>query len=291
VALVPAHNEERFIGSVVLKARQHVDRVIVIDDGSTDDTQEIAQAAGATVVRHEQNQGKGKALSTGLRLARKLDPQAVVVLDGDGQHLVEEVPRVLAPVLSGEADIVVGSRYLNGGNGVPRHRVWGHWVFTNLTNQTSGVCLTDSQSGFRAFSSQAVEAITFQSNGFSVESEMQFLAHELGLRMTEVPVTIRYPDKPKRPVLAHGMMVLNGLLQLVGQHRPLLFFSGLGLLLLLAGLAWGVWVVIIYQQVQSLAIGYTLISTFLATLGAMNLLAGIVLHAVRGLLLSLLKPP
>ncbi|RME36369.1 MAG: glycosyltransferase family 2 protein [Thermoflexia bacterium] len=152
VAVIPAYNEARFIGSVVLQARQYVDAVIVVDDGSTDATAEIAQVAGALVLRHEQNQGKGKALWTGLQAARRLNPQAVVLLDGDGEHLPPEIPLVLAPVLAGEADMVVGSRCLNGNSRVPRIRVWGHRFFNFLSNRTSGVHLTDSQNGFRAFS-------------------------------------------------------------------------------------------------------------------------------------------
>ncbi|MGD8626589.1 MAG: glycosyltransferase family 2 protein, partial [Anaerolineae bacterium] len=255
VAVIPAYNEARFIGSVVLKARKHVDHVIVVDDGSRDATVEIARAAGAEVIRHGQNRGKGVALNSGLRRALIHNADVMIVLDGDGQHFPEEMPVVLAPVLSGQADIVVGSRYLGDSRAVPRHRVLGHWAFTSLTNIISGVRVTDSQSGFRAFSRRAVEAMRFASSGFSVESEMQFLARERDLHLVEVPITADYMEKPKRPVAAHGLMVLNGLLRMVGQYRPLLFFGLPGLILLLAGLAWGWWVVDIYRQFEQLAVG------------------------------------
>jgi glycosyltransferase involved in cell wall biosynthesis len=287
VAVIPAYNEERFIGSVVLKACKHVDQVIVVDDGSQDDTVDIAQAAGAEVIRHGRNRGKGVALNSGLRRALILNADVIVVLDGDGQHFPEEMPVVLAPVLDGQADIVVGSRYLGGSGAVPRHRVLGHWAFTSLTNLTSGVRVTDSQSGFRAFSRRAVEAMRFSSNGFSVESEMQFLARERKLRLVEVPITADYMEKPKRPVVTHGLLVLNGLLRMVGQYRPLLFFGLPGLILLLAGLAWGWWVVDIYRRAEELAVGYALISVLLTILGSLGLFAGIILHSVRALLLEL----
>jgi len=290
VAVIPAYNEERFIGSVVLKARKHVDAVIVVDDGSTDGTGEIAQAAGAIVLRHERNRGKGVALNTGFDKARELGAEAIVTLDGDGQHLIEEMPLVLAPVLGGEADIAVGSRYLEKKCTVPLHRILGHRAFTLLTNLVSGVHVTDSQSGFRAFSRRAVEAIPFSSNGFSVESEMQFLAHEYDLRMVEVPVTAHYEDRPKRPVVAHGLMVLNGVLRLVGQYRPLLFFGVPGMLLLLGGLAWGAWVVDLYRRFQALAVGYVMICILLTILGTITLSTGIMLHSIRGLLLELIGP-
>lgn len=195
VAVIPAYNEERFIGSVVIKACKYADAVIVVDDGSSDATAEIARLAGATVVQHEQNAGKGAALSTGLRKARELHPAAVVVLDADYQHRPREIGQVTAPVLAGEADIVIGSRYLSNGSNTPTHRVWGHRVFNLMTNGASGVAVSDSQSGFRAFSPAALEAIAFRSNGFSVESEMQFIAKEQGLRMVEVPIVNTSYDK------------------------------------------------------------------------------------------------
>ncbi len=291
VAVIPAYNEERFIGSVVLGAASHVDAVVVSDDGSTDATAQIAGAAGAIVVRHERNQGKGAALNTGIRKARELEPDAVVLLDADGQHLPEEAPRLLAPILAGEADLVIGSRYLTGSDsGVPPHRIWGHRVFNLLTRTTSGIGASDSQSGFRALSRQTLCALRFSSDGFSVESEMQFLAKELGLRVVEVPITADYVEKPKRPVVQHGLLVLNGVLRLVGQYRPLLFFGLSGLIVLMIGLGWGGWVVIIYQRTSTLAVGYAMISILLTILGSLSLFAGIILHSIRGLLLELAGP-
>jgi len=288
IAVIPAFNEERFIGSVVLKSRQYTDQVIVVDDGSTDKTAEIAEAAGAIVVRHEKNQGKGVALNTGFQAARDMGAEVVVTFDGDGQHLPEEMDAVVMPVSNGEADLVVGSRYVESTSQVPWHRIWGHKVFNTLTNLLSGVALTDSQSGFRAFSRPALESLSFNSRGFSVESEMQLLAGSSGLKVREVPITIRYEDKPKRPVLQHGLLVLNGILHLVGQYRPLLFFGVTGLILMLAGGAMGGFVVDIYSRIQTLAVGYALISVFLVIIGTISFSTGIILHSMRGLLLDLI---
>ncbi len=290
VAVIPAHDEELSIGSVILRARKYAQTVIVVDDGSTDATAEIARAAGAIVLRHERNRGKGAAISTGIRRALELAPGVVAILDADGQHRPEELPSVVAPILREEADIVVGSRYLQRGRDVPRHRRWGHWAFTSLTNLASRVRVTDSQSGFRALSPQAAAAVAFSSEGFSVESEMQFWAHEHGLRLAETPVTALYNRRPKRSVVAHGLMVLNGLLRLMGQYRPLLFFGVPGSLLALGGLAWGVWVVDIYHRTQELAIGYAMISVLLFIVGSLCLFTGIILHSVRALLLELKTP-
>ncbi|MBE9474392.1 MAG: glycosyltransferase family 2 protein, partial [Chloroflexi bacterium] len=259
VVVIPAYNEARFIGSTVLKALDFTDYVLVVDDGSDDETARIAEAAGASVVRHECNLGKGAALNSGLRECRQLGAQCVVTLDADGQHLPEEMQQVLAPILEESADLVIGSRYLEIGNQVPRHRIWGHRAFNLLTKWGSGVQVSDSQSGYRAFSARALEAIYFTSQGFSVESEMQFLAREKELKVVEVPVTIRYQDQPKRSVMLQGMLVLNGVLRLVGQHRPLFYFGVPGAFFLASGIGCGLWVVDIYRRSAQLAVGYTLV--------------------------------
>lgn len=290
VAVIPAHNEERFIGSVVLKARKHVHVVIVVDDGSTDATAEIAEAAGAIVIRHAHNLGKGAALNTGFLEARKLRPEAVVVLDADGQHQAEEIPLVTRPVLEGEADMAVGSRFLDTSSRVPRLRALGLRAVTLLSNLGSGVSLSDSQTGFRAFSRKALKGFSFQAHGFSVESEMQFLAQKLGLKTTEVPISCQYEDGPRRNVISQGLEVLDGILRLIGQHRPLLFFGAPGIGALLLGIAWGYWVVRIYRNSQQLALGYALIAVLLCIVGSVAFSTGLMLHSLRGLLLELVRP-
>ncbi|MBN1439936.1 MAG: glycosyltransferase family 2 protein [Anaerolineales bacterium] len=287
IAIIPAYNEERFIGSVVLKAKKYVDAVLVIDDGSKDLTAEVARAAGAVVVRHETNRGKGAALNSGFEKARELRAQAAVVLDGDGQHRPEDIPTVIAPIHDEKADIVVGSRYLEQQSHIPFVRILGHRFFNSFTNWLTGTHVTDSQSGFRAFSTKALQRIKFKSEDFSVESEMQFLAAQQDLQLTEVPIVICYPERPKRSVIAHGVSVLNGILRLVGQHRPLLFFGVPGAILITMGLLWGAWVVDIYSRYQTLAIGYALISVFLSIVGMFFLLTGIILHSIRALLMEL----
>ncbi len=289
VVVIPAYNEERFIGSVVLQARQYADTVIVVDDGSEDDTAILAELAGAKVISHQQNRGKGYAINTGFAQARQLGADVVVMLDADGQHNAAEISTVVTPVLAGEADIVVGSRYIKQNGHVPRHRIWGHRAFNFLTRMASGTAVSDSQSGFRAFSSQSLACLSFQSDGFSVESEMQFMAREHDLVLVEVPITITYPDPPKRSVIQHGLTVLNGILRLVGQYRPLFYFGLPGLLTLLFGLGWGVTVVRIFQRTHTLAVGYALISVLLFVMGSISLSTGIILHSIRALLLGLFQ--
>ena len=287
VALIPAYNEERFIGSLVLTVQDYVDIVVVVDDGSRDRTAEIAERAGATVVRHTVNQGKTAGVNTGFAFARSLHPAAVVMLDGDGQHSAHDIPRVLAPVLQGTADVVIGSRFLDIKSSIPAYRQVGQHGLTAMTNAASGVNVSDSQSGFRAFSRAALDVLHFGQGGFSIESEMQFLIHEHKLRLAEAPINVTYAEKAKRNPVRHGLQVVNGIMRLVGQVRPLLFFGASGLALLLAGLLLGLHIVDVFTHTNQLAVGYGLITVILLVVGMLLMFAGVILHSVRAMILEL----
>src|SRR5215204_625769 len=150
VVAIPAHNEDRFIGSLVLKLRAQNRHVLVVDDGSSDATAAIAEAAGADVIRHPTNLGKAAAVHTVFEHARRLGTDVLVVLDGDSQHDPADVDRVAAPVLNGEADMVVGSRFAGVRSRIPRWRIAGQRALTLATNMGSGLHLSDSESGYRA---------------------------------------------------------------------------------------------------------------------------------------------
>ncbi len=285
IAVIAAFNEDRFIGSVVLKTRRYVDHVIVVDDGSQDQTAAVAAEAGAIVLRHDHNQGKAQAVNTGLRKAREMNAALVILIDADGQHDPAEIPALIAPIEAGAADMVVGSRFLGVRNRIPRWRILGQHALTLMTNMASGVAITDSQSGFRALSQRAINAMAFRpEGGFSLESEMQFLAQQHRLTIREVPVSVTYAERPKRNPLGHGLQVLNGIVVLVSQHRPLIFFGLPGVLILLAGILLGVVVVQRYNEYQTLAVGTALISLLLSLIGIQTLFTGIILHSIRALL-------
>ncbi|WP_292470823.1 glycosyltransferase family 2 protein [Methanolobus sp.] len=145
-AAIPAFNEEIAIGSVIARAKQHVDEVLVIDDGSADSTAQIAELMGATVICHEQNSGKGTALRTAFRWAQLNKIDILVTLDADGQHCPDEIPQIVEPILWQQADIVNGARFLKGHSvDVPKYRRVGQEVLTFATNMTADVKLTDSQ--------------------------------------------------------------------------------------------------------------------------------------------------
>jgi len=162
-AILPAYNEEVSIGSVVLQTKKYADRIIVVDDGSSDRTAEVAEMAGAEVIRHPQNRGKGAALKTGFEALNCTG--VVVTIDTDGQHDPADIPRLVAPILQGEADMVNGSRYLNGNKkDTPMYRRVGQKVLDTATNFDAGLSVTDSQSGFRAFSGRAKDVFRFHQN-------------------------------------------------------------------------------------------------------------------------------
>ncbi len=284
VVVIPAYNEARHIQTTIARVQPFASTIIVVDDGSSDDTADRAQCAGALVVQHTENQGKGIALMTGFKKAHDYNPDVVVTIDADGQHIPDEIPRVIAPVLQQQADIVVGSRYLEQTSDVPMHRIWGHYVFNLLTNYASGVHLTDSQSGFRAFSSKALDHLSFQSSSFSVESEMQFIANAYNLRITEVPITILYHDQPKRSVIRHGFIVLNGILNLVKHYRPALFFKVSAILVHLISILCAALMVLSYSITQSLMPEFVILIGVSFSFGLLLSFTGNAFESMRGVL-------
>ena len=222
IAAIPAYNEAKHIEEIVSKTLRYVAQVIVVDDGSEDGTGERAKRAGADVIKYARNLGKGVAVSTAFKIAREINPPAMVLLDGDGQHRPEEIPLLLEPVLDGRADMVVGSRFLTN-NHIPKYRMLGQTVLNLTTNLGSGIKLSDTQSGFRAFSRRAIERITLKETGFAVESEMQFKANRLKLKVAEVPINTIYSEKVKRSPVAHGFGVLFRVLGMMGRVASSLY--------------------------------------------------------------------
>jgi glycosyltransferase involved in cell wall biosynthesis len=289
VVAIPAYNEDRFIGSLVLKLRTLDRQILVIDDGSTDATADLAEAAGATVVRHAHNQGKMAAVQTAFVHARRMDADALVLLDGDSQHDPSDVDGLVDPILNGEADMVVGSRFVGVRSVIPRWRVAGQHALTLATNLGSGLQLTDTESGFRAFSRRAIGEMRFNGSGFAIEPATQFQAKARGWKVVEVPIHVHYKEPMKRNPVWHGFGQLDAILRLIAEHRPLLFFGVPGLVLLLAGLALGLQVVRIYDATQQLAIGYSLITLLLVIVGIIATFVGIMLHAIRDLISEALR--
>lgn len=222
LAAIPAFNEQSTIRMIIRATERHVDEVIVIDDGSTDATAVIAEDAGATVIRHPRNLGKAAGIMTAFRAAAERNASALVLLDGDGQHNPEEIPALLAPVIEGRADVVVGSRFLDVRNPIPFYRTIGLRVLNVSTHLGSGLRCSDSQCGFRALSQRAFTSISLREtflHGLAVESEMQFEMAAKGLRLAEVPVYVSYDEKARRSPIKHGFSVLGRVLVMSAQRR------------------------------------------------------------------------
>jgi glycosyltransferase involved in cell wall biosynthesis len=239
-ALIPAYNEEVSIGSVVLRSLKHVNEVFVVDDGSTDKTATVAELAGAHVIKVSINSGKANAVKVGFKFIRANGYDAAVMLDADGQHNPDEIGRLLAPVLEDKADMVIGSRFLNK-DAIPGYRKVGQSILNRATNFGAKEAHTDSQSGFRALNGKALDNMDFPSEGYNIESDMIMHFTSLGLRIEEVPITVKYdvPNKHKKNPVTHGMGVLNSVIGFIGYRRPLLLFGVPGFIMFVTGIMLG----------------------------------------------------
>lgn len=208
VAIIPAYNEEEALADVIAKTSKYVDRVIIVNDGSADRTADVATESGAELINHPTNLGKGEALKSGFEAIT--DDSIIVTIDGDGQHNPDEIPIILKPIMEDGADLVNGSRYLYGHEeNTPAYRRVGQRVLDIATNVSAGIKVTDSQSGFRAFSPKARNCFRFKDTGFGIESEMLVDAAEAGLKIVEVPITVRYDvDGSTKDPVTHGVGVL-----------------------------------------------------------------------------------
>jgi len=208
VAGIPAYNEEQFIAEVVRKARRFADEVIVVDDGSRDGTSEAAKAAGAVVINHGVHKGYGESIKSCFEVMKLNTADVLVVLDGDGQHDPDDIPQLLAPIFSGEADVVVGSRFLGGQTNMPRYRKFGIKVITFLCNFGSRVKVSDAQSGFRAYSKKVLDTLTITGSGMGASAEVLIKIREKGFSIKEVPIRCLYHSKGStlNPVI-HGLGV------------------------------------------------------------------------------------
>jgi glycosyltransferase involved in cell wall biosynthesis len=199
-ALIPAFNEAATIAEVVTGVRPHVQAVVVVDDGSADETASRAEAAGARVIRHAENRGKGHAVRSGLAQILALDFSHVLLMDGDGQHRPEDVPKMLQAARDSGADLVVGARVFDKSQ-MPRSRYYSNTIGSRALSSFIGSPIQDSQSGFRLIRCDALRGLTLTATGYEIETEMLIKLARNGVRMTSVPVTLSYGAKSKlRPI-------------------------------------------------------------------------------------------
>ncbi len=280
-AIIPAYNEEKTIGSVVLGTQQHVSRVIVVDDGSSDQTSQIAKLAGAEVLVHPVNQGKGAALKTGFKAAK--DSKIIVTLDSDGQHDPRLIPKLVKPIQDDEADVVNGSRYLHGkDDDTPAYRRVGQNVLDAATNISGHLKITDSQSGFRAFAGHTIPVFGFHSSGYTIESEMLIDAANAGLRIMEVEIEAIYGEDShhKANPVKHGVSVLLRIIRDMEYNRPLYYFGAPGAVMVLIGMVLSIIFFSEYITDQSPSLLPTAMAALLTIFGSFIAFTGLILHSI-----------
>ncbi len=205
-AIIPAFNEETRIEAVVLDARQYVDTVIVVDDGSSDDTKGKAEKAGATIISHPENCGAGAATMTGLLAARLLHYNIAITLDADGQHASSDIPKLLDAMKKYGADLVIANRF-GQRNKIPLIRRLFNCIGNIVTFFATGIYLPDTQCGFKAFSKKALSQVDLKMSGFEFCTEIIHDAARFHWKIVSVPSKVVYSEY----TLAKGQSFANGI--------------------------------------------------------------------------------
>ena len=276
---IPAFNEAKYIAGVILQSRQYASTVIVVNDGSKDNTAKISKLAGAQVVEHEVNKGYGSAIRSIIDAAKKENTDILVILDGDSQHDPDDIPGLIDAVNKG-SDVVIGSR-VSDKNAIPAYRRLGQNVLAKFTNIASRQKVKDTESGFRAYSKKAIATLELKETGMAVSAEIIAEASRKGLIIAEVPISVTYTKDGStlNPVM-HGLGNLNRITIMISESRPLFFFGLAGATLLVAGAVTGVVAIQIYSSSKILVMGWALITMLLVTVGMLCLFTGVILNTL-----------
>ena len=278
---IPAYNEEKNIAKIITKLKKITDSIIVCDDGSSDMTSEIAKNLGVIVISHKKNMGYGAAIRTIFEKSAEIGSDILVTFDADGQHRIEDVSRVLHPLENSEADIVIGSRFLGKQSNVPNYRKLGIKVITQVTNSSLKTKLTDSQSGFRAYSKQVLSKISLSEIGMGISTEILIKASSKSLRITEVPITILYSgDTSTHNPVSHGTSVLFSTIKFTSIEHPLKFYGIPSVIFLTIGMIFTSLAVQYYVDVGRLNTDLTLIGAGTILIGIILLISAILLYSL-----------
>jgi glycosyltransferase involved in cell wall biosynthesis len=290
---IPAFNESRNIVEIVNKSKKYADGVLVYDDGSTDDTSELARTAGATVITSPKNTGYGMAIRALFQAARDQNADIMVTLDSDGQHNPDHIPRLIEPLRTQNFDIVIGSRFLSKDDKekIPRYRSFGIKTITKLTQSASYSRLTDSQSGFRAYNKNALSKINLFEDGMAVSTEILLRAREKNLLATEVPITINYGarDTSTHNPISHGVGVLYSVLQYISLRHPLAFYGLPGIALLGIAALFLRNALHLFSTTGYVSTNMILISIGIAVVGVIFLATGAIVYTLIALLKGRIK--
>lgn len=293
IVCIPAFNEENTIGKIVLQAKLYANEVIVCDDGSKDLTVQSAKAAGAVVVRHPINKGYGAAIKTLFRTAKERGADVMVTLDGDEQHDPRQIPDLIKPILEEDYDVVVGSRFLKESDSmkVPGYRSFGIKTITRLSQMTTQHNLTDAQSGFRAYSKNALSRIDLTEEGMAVSTEILIRAAQNNLLLKEVPVTVKYDvdNASAHNPFVHGMVVLVSLLRFMSLNHPLAFYGLPGVAFLLVAGYFVTSALDLFSATRYVSTNMIIIAVGSAVIGMMLLATSIILYTMTALLKEKLR--
>ena len=242
---LPAFNEEKNIGKIIAQLLDKSYSVIVCNDGSSDSTGIIAEKMGAIIINHKKNLGYGAAIGSIFKKARDEKFDILVTFDSDGQHRISDIEKMIEPIQNKTADIVIGSRFTKDGKAdMPKYRKIGIKVITNLVNSQTGKKITDSQSGFRSYSSEVLSQMNLSENGMGVSTEILIKANKQKLKIIEIPITILYEGETStHHPISHGTSVLLSTMKFISIEHPLKFYGIPGIGFFLIGLFFAVWTI------------------------------------------------
>ncbi|MGA2784315.1 MAG: glycosyltransferase family 2 protein [Candidatus Bathyarchaeia archaeon] len=281
VVAIPAFNEERTIAKVIIRAKACVDKVVVVDDGSHDDTVLIAQALGAVVLAHEKNLGKGAALRDCFEWAKGAGAEVLITIDADGQHDPSQIPILLNAMRMKKADVVIGSRSTR-----PADMAWHRWLGVRALDMATrvkvGARVVDAQSGFRAYSRRAIENLVAAEYGMGVDSEIIMRAHQSGMKIVEVPVSMHYEglQTSSHNSIMHAFDVFFSILKFVSIRHPLTFYGGFGIAAISVSLFYGFMTLDYYQQWGRVITNLALVSVAAGIVGFLSIFTGIILFTL-----------
>ena len=284
LACIPAFNEASKISEVVADAKKYVNEVVVCDDGSTDSTASAAENSGAYVIKHHTNEGKGSAMKSLFKYALRSQADVIVTIDGDGQFLPNEIEKLCKPIISGVSDVVIGYRFDDDGREIPSYRKIGNKFLDQLSNVSLNVSLRDTQSGFRAYSKDAIKKITLSTNGFGADAEILIDAAKKGLRISEEKVTVLYnvgsKTSTKNPIVL-GTEIAASIIQQILIRNPFRYLGLPGIVFIILGAISGTYLITIFNETQYFSIPFTLLSSSFLIFGTMLLLFSGVLFSVN----------
>ncbi|MCH7969345.1 MAG: glycosyltransferase [Thaumarchaeota archaeon] len=282
---IPAYNEEKNIASVISKLSKFGYSIIVCDDGSDDQTNQIAEKMGALVITHKKNLGYGAAIGSLFFKAKDMGLDVLVTMDADGQHRPKDVKAVLDPILNEEADIVIGSRFLVENKEMPSYRKTGIKMITKLANTALDKQITDSQSGFRGYNKKVLSAISPSESGMGVSNEILIKASKQGFKIDEAPIKVSYEgDTSTHHPVSHGVSVIFSTMKFISIEHPLKFYGIPGIVFLGIGLFFVVWALQYFTETRQILTNLVIIGVSGVILGVVLVMNAILLYSIVNLI-------